>query len=260
MDAFRRWDARRRSPSFTAIRDAGPPVAWVAIAVAAGLTAVAALYVVGVDDPTTLVAVPLIAFVVVCLVDRDGWRVRLATAELAALQRERWTWGRLPTDPMTAEAWAAAHPDAPIPDRAAVLVTAGRAAAARGLIDGAVGTTPEDTVRLARMRLTIDAAIAGSPPDRRAIDAFERLSELAAVSEAERRYHRLSLAWSVAWFEIQARRPWRAAFAQSIRGLGPFRPPLRYVVFHAVQQLALPAAYVLAWLILTWLGIAPWQL
>jgi hypothetical protein len=241
-----------------AIRTAGPPVAWVAIAAAVGLIAVIVLWVIGVHDPATLVAVPFIAFVVVCIVDRDGWRIRMATAELAALQRQRWNWGRLPADPMTADAWLAAHPDAPLLDRAGTLVTAGRAREARALIETAVGATPEDAIRLERMRLTIDAALAGAALDQRAIDAFERLPELAAVSDAERRYHRLSLAWSVAWFEIQAHRPWRAAFADAVRGLGPFRPPPRYLVFHGVQQLALPIAYALALLIVTWLGIADW--
>ena len=104
--------------------------------------------------------------------------------------------------------------------------------------------------------MTIEAALAGVAPDRSAIAAFERLPQLATMAEPERRYQRLSLAWSIAWLEINAERPWRAALVDALRDLGSFRPPRRYVAFHAIQQYALPLAYVLAWLIVGWLGIA----
>lgn len=255
MEAFRRFDARRRSPSYRAIQLAGPPVRWLVAAGVVGLASVVVLALAGVRDPIVLVALPLIAFTVACLLDRVGWRIRMATAELAALQRMRWTRGRLPADPLSAEAWLVANPEAPVLDRVAVMVTAGRMAEARQLAAGAVATTPDDAVRLARMRLTVDAALAGVAPSRAAVEAFERLPELAAIAVPERRYQRLSLAWSIAWLEIHAKRPWRTALAQALRDLGPFRPPLRYVAFHAVQQFALPIAYLLAWLIVGWLGL-----
>jgi hypothetical protein len=255
VDALRRWDARRRSPSFKAIRLAGPPAAWLVGAGFIGLVAVVALFLLGVRDSTILIAVPAVAFAIACLIDRDGWRIRMATAELAALQRQRWTRGRLPADPISAEAWLTANPDAPAIDRAAALVTAGRLAEARQAIDGAIGATAEEVVRLARIRLTVAGAVGDAALDRQAIDAFDHLPELAQIPEAERRFHRLSLAWSVAWLQIRDERPWRPALAEALRGLGPFRPPAPYVAFHAVQQLALPIAYVLAWLIVAWLGI-----
>jgi len=254
----RRWNARRRSPSFRAIQNAGPPTAWLAVAGAAGLFAVVGLYVLGIHDRTTLIAVPFIALVAASVIDRDGWRIRLATGELADAQRRRWTWGRPPADQLSAETWLSTHVDAPLIDRASVLVTAGRPIEARVLLGQAVATTPEETVRLERMRLTIEAGLGEAALDEHAIDAFTRLPELAAISAPERRYHQLSLAWSMAWFQIHGHRPWRTAFADALRTLGPFRPPLRYLVFHAIQQLALPIAYLLAWLILGWLGIVDW--
>lgn len=257
MNAVRRWNARRRAPSFRAIADAGPPLAWVIVGGIASLPAVAGLELAGVRDVTTLLAVPFISFVIVCVLDRDGWRIRMGTAELASLQRQRWVLGRLPTDPLSAEAWLGAHPDAPLVDRAATLVTAGRNREARDLIEGAVGGTPEEAIRLARMRLTIAASLDETALDRRAIEAFERLPELAALPDAERRYHRLSLAWSTAWIDIHAGRRWRPALAAALRDLGPFRPPARYAAFHVVYQFALPMAYLLVLLIASWLGLVP---
>lgn len=256
MAFFRRVGARYRSPAFKAIRLAGPPVGWLVVAGLVGLAAVVALYVAGVHDSMLLVAVPAVAFTVACLLDRDGWRIRTATGELAAMQRQRWTGGRLAADAMSAEAWLATHPDAPVLDRVTMLLTAGRFPEARQLVDGAVGRTPEEIVRLARMRLTVRAAMGDASLDDAAIEAFERLPELADVAAPERRYQRLSLAWSAAWLRIRDRRPWRSALAEDLRELGPFRPPVRYLVFHAIQQLAFPIAYGLAWLIIAWLGLA----
>jgi hypothetical protein len=258
VEAIRRWNARRTSPSFRAIRLAGPPIAWLVVAGVAGVAGVVPLYLLGVHDPTTLIAVPPVAFAIACLADRDGWRIRLATAELAALQRQRWSRGRLPADPVSTAAWLAANPDAPVLDRAGVLVTAGRFTEARELAMSAVGSTPEEIVRLERLRLTIRGALGEASLDRPTVEAFDLVPELASLSGADRRFHRLSLAWSAAWLQIRADRPWRATFADVLRDLGPFRPPLRYAVFHAVQQLALPIAYLLAWLIVTWLGFTDW--
>jgi hypothetical protein len=256
VDRLRRFDARYRSPSFKALRLAGPPVRWLVAAGVAGLAAVIGLWFAGMREPAILIAVPALAFTVACLLDRDGWRIRMATGELAALQRSRWTRGRLPADPASAADWLAANPDAPALDRAAVLVTAGRFAEARALVDATSGATPEEIVRLARMRLTVAAAAGDTTLDPAAIEAFNRLPELAAVAEPERRYQRLSLAWSIAWLEIRADRPWRRAFTDALRPLGPFRPPARYVAFHAIQHCAFPIAYLLAWLILSSLGLA----
>lgn len=255
MDWLRGVNSRYRSPSFRAIRLAGPPVRWLVAAAVAGLVVVIGMSIAGIRQPTSLVAVPALAFAIACLLDRDGWRIRMATGELAALQRRRWTSGRLPADPMSAAAWLAANPEASPLDRAAVLVTAGRFAEAGAVIDSAIGETSEDVVRLARLRLTVAAATGVTALDPETVEAFERLPELALVTDAERRYQLLSLAWSMAWLQIRADGPWRPAFADALRRLGPFRPPWRYLLFHAIQQFALPIAYVLAWLIVSWLEL-----
>jgi hypothetical protein len=255
MDAIRRWNARRRAPSYKALMDAGPPTTWLAVAGAIALVVVGCLYALNVGDGTVLIAVPLVAFAVACFVDRRGWRIRMASAELATLQRDRWAFGDLPADRLSAEAWLRAYPSAPNLYQAAIMVMAGRPREARALVDEVVAQTPEDALRVARLRLTLDAQLGGAPLDRAAIEAFERMPELRVVTEAERRFHRLSLAWSRAWLQINANRPWRDDFASSLRALGPFKPPARFVAFHAIQQFALPVAYAMAWVIVAWLGL-----
>lgn len=255
MGVLRRFEARYRSPSFKAIRLAGPPIRWLAAAGVISLVVVIGFALVGIREPAILIATPAVAFAIACSLDRDGWRIRMATGELAALQRRRWTSGRLPADPLSAEAWLVAHPDAAALDRAAALVTAGRIEEARVVADAAVGENPEEVVRLTRMRLTVGAAAGDSALGPESVEAFGRLPELAVIAASERRYHLLSLAWSIAWLQIRADRPWRPAFAGMLRRLGPFRPPWPYFVFHAIQQFTLPIAYVLAWLIVSWLGL-----
>jgi hypothetical protein len=198
---------------------------------------------------------PFLAFVLVGLVDRDGRRIRMAMAEVAARQRERWRTGTIPLDPLSAEAWLAANPEAKAADRASVLVTAGRIPEALTLLDEAVGETPSETVGIARLRLTLDPGLTDDASGRTALERFERLPELAALPEDERRYHRVAAAWSIAWLAIRDGRPWRSAFADAIRHLGPGRVPLRYRVFHAIQQFAMAIAYVLALLIVTLIGL-----
>ena len=75
------------------------------------------------------------------------------------------------------------------------------------------------------------------------------MPELDTLLPAERRYHRLALAWFAAWLQIRDDRPWREQLAEAARDLGPFRPPARYIAFHAIQQFALPIAYLLSWMI-----------
>jgi hypothetical protein len=258
VNAIRRIKARRTAPAYRAIVDAGPSTASLVMSGAVALVVVVGLYAIGVHDRTLLIAVPLVAFIVACLADRDGWRVRMATAELAALQRNRWTQGTLPTDPISAEAWLQANPEAPGSYRSAAMVTAGRLPEARAMIDAAVAQTPEEALQIARLRLTIDARLGETALDRQGVEAFLRMPELSMVTEAERRYQRLSLAWSEAWILIHAGRTWRGGFLSSLRSLEPFNPPIRYVAFHAIQQFALPIAYGLAWLIVSSLGLTDW--
>lgn len=267
MEAVRRWDARRRTPSVKALQSAGPPTRWLVVAAVVGVLAVSALFVAGVRDGGILVWVPFVAFVIACAADRDGWRIRMATGELATAQRQRWTWGALPIDPLSAEAWLREFPEAPAPVRAGVLLTAGRPTDALALVEDVEGSTPEEAVHLARLRLTMTAvAAAGEDPDAAdepaggfdwdVIESFERVPALALLPPAAQRYHRLSLAFSLAWRAIRAGRPWREPFAAAIRDLGPFRPRAPHVLFHLTQQFALPIAYAAALLIVTALGLS----
>ena len=263
MQALRRWNSRRRSPSVKALQSAGPPTRWLIVAAIVGVLAVIALFVAGVRDGWILVWVPFVAILIACAADRDGWRIRMATGELATEQRRRWHWGPLPIDPLSAEAWLRTHPDAPTPVRAGVLLTAGRSTEALALLEDVEGATPEEVVHLARLRLTM--AIFGSPEDQSdeageafdwdRIEAFERVPELARLPPAAQRYHRLSLAFSLAWQAIQSGGPWRDPFAAAIRDLGPFRPRAVYVIFHATQQYSLPIAYAAAFLIVRAFGL-----
>jgi hypothetical protein len=219
------------------------------VAGAIGLVAVLVFWLAGVRDSTVLIALPLIAFAAACLVDGDGWRIRMATAELAHLQVKRWPYGRIPSDAATAESWLDANPDAPLIDRATVMVTANRLVEARDLLADEVASDALGAVRLARIRLTIMAALGERRIDAEASDTFARMPELGLVPPAERRYQRLALAWSAAWLQIRDDRPWREQLAETVRDLGPFHPPTRYIVFHGIQQFALPIAYLLSWMI-----------
>ena len=70
--AFRRWNARRRSPSMRALREAGPPIRWIVAAIPLALAAVIVLYVAGVENEAVLLAIPFVAFVLVGP-HRPGW-------------------------------------------------------------------------------------------------------------------------------------------------------------------------------------------
>jgi hypothetical protein len=238
-----------------AVRDAGPPLRWLLVAGVLWLPVVLALFLAGVRDGRVLVAVPLVLFVAVCAADRRGWRIRMATAELAARQRERWTWGRLPVDPVAADAWLRAHEDAPPEVRATVMATTGRHEEARNLLAGATPETPLDAVRIARLRILFAAEAADDHSITGALAELEGRPELRDVPVDEQRFQRLSLAWSIAWLRIHAGEPWRDDFADAVGPLAPFRVPLRYLIFHAIQQDALPIAYVLAFVIVTVLGL-----
>jgi hypothetical protein len=232
-----------------AMREAGPPIRWIVAAVPAAVLVVIVLYVVGVRNQAALLAIPFVAFVLVALIDRDGWRIRMAMSEVAGRQREHWRTGALPIDPPSADAWLSEHPDARPAERASVLVTAGRREEAIALLNAAVGDTPTETVGIARLRLTLDPSIDGDAAERTAFERLERIPEFAALPAEERRYHQLAASWSIAWLRIKRGAPWRRGFASAIRNLAPFHVSLRYRVFHVIQQFALPIAYLLALLI-----------
>ena len=255
MEAVRRFNSRRRSPSIRALRDAGPPIRWLIAAGGGSLLLVIVLFVVGVRDNRVLVALPFFVFVAVCAADRRGWRIRAATAEVAARQRERWQWGALPIDPLAADAWLAAHGDAPPEVRASVLATAGRHEEARALLERATPGTALDQVRLERLRILFAAEEAEDRSIDNALARLEQVPALADVPPDEQRYQRLSLAWSISWLRIHAGERWRDDFAEAVRPFAPFRVPPRFLVVHAIQQYALPIAYAGALLIVWIFGL-----
>jgi hypothetical protein len=255
VQAVRRFNSRRRSPSIRALRDAGPPIRWLIAAGVGSLLLVIVVFVVGVRDSRVLIALPFVVFVAVCAADRRGWRIRMATAEVASRQRERWQWGALPIDPLAAEAWLPAHADAPPEVRATVLATAGRPDEARALLERASPATALDQVRLERLRILFAAEAAEDHSIDDALARLDRVPALAEVPAEEQRYQRLSLAWSIAWLRIRAGERWRDDFASAVRPFAPFRAPARFVIVHVIQQYALPIAYAGALLIVWLLGL-----
>ncbi len=240
---------RRRLLPATArhlIADAGPPRLWVvgAFAVAAAL---------GIVLTYQRVSPPIIAVLVVLIVtipailDTDGWRIRLGMAWLALEQRRRMP--DLPRTPRAADRWLAQHTsnDSPLL-RASVLMIAGRNADARQALEAASRETAEDRARIERMRAALDGLETGALDPRPALAAIEELPEEL------RRYHRLSLAWSVAWVESTQRRPWRLAFSQASRGIRPSEIPTRILVGLSAYELLATLVVALVVLIALALG------
>jgi hypothetical protein len=246
VEAVRRWNARRRTPSARAMRDAGPPIQWLAIAAVLSVVPIVLFFAAGVEDVTPLLALPFLAFALVGRLDRDGWRIRLAMAELAIRQRAHWTWGTLPVDPVSTEAWLAAYPNAPPEARASVMATAGRYGDARALVAAAKADAPVGVVRLARLRIAFAAEDAGDHSIANALEVFDGTPELRELPPAEQRYQRLSLAWSMAWLRVRSGDAWRDELAAAVRAFAPFRVPMRVRVFLVIQQYALAIAYAVA--------------
>jgi hypothetical protein len=252
LSAVQRFKVRYRSPSFRALRDAGPPTSWLVIGAVLCAIPIALLYLAGVNNVASLLVVPFFVFVLIGWLDRDGWRIRMALSEVAWQQRRRWQWGTLPVDPATAETWLASYPDAPPEVRASVMMTAGRNADARVLLGGSEPEASADAIRFARLRILFAAE---DTEDHSIPNALERLEATPGFDDLpadERRYQRLTLAWSIAWLRIRSREPWRHDLAAAFRPMAPFRAPRRYRLFHRLQQYALAIAYIVA-LGVTWL-------
>jgi hypothetical protein len=81
--------------------------------------------------------------------------------------------------------------------RASALLTAGRPAEARAILDAHPIASLEDEARVARMRAAIDGLETGTLDPTAARAAIDRLGG------ADRRYHELSFAWSIAWVAVQ---------------------------------------------------------
>jgi hypothetical protein len=222
-------------------RDAGPPTPW---AVAAIVVAIPAWILLAAQDgigygPATILA--LVILTVPAIVDLDGWRVRLGMAWIGKEQRRRLR--RIPGTPAGAERWLEETAETSALTRASVLLTAGRLAEARELILTAPTETPEDRARAARMLAAVDGMEHGEIDPRAAIAAID------ALPDDQRRYHRLALAWSTAWIAAMNRRPWRHAFAEASRGIGPRDVPIGYLIWLTSQQLLLTLCFVLVLLI-----------
>jgi hypothetical protein len=234
------------------LRGAGPPIAWdlVALGVGAVLVAIA----VNLDGPIRAIVVGLafVVFSVPAALDRTGWRVRLAMSHLAMEQRRRAAGRDVPRTPAGADRWLARSAGEPADlTRASVLLTAGRTAEAREVVERFVPASPEDRARVARMRAAIDGLEDGI------LDTTPADEAIAALPADLQRYHRLSLAWSVAWVEAANGRPWRDRFAAAGDGLRWADVPPRYRLLHAAQELAVLAAGLGLILILVVLGWLP---
>ena len=239
---------RINAPGQRAMRGAGPPPIPTAVAIVGGVALAGVIWLVRYEDGPPWLAFGLIPGTLtaaLAVADRDGWRIRAAIATVGLEQVRRWGGaGSMPRTVAAAERWLAdpARADEPPLRRVSVMTVAGRWDAARAAL---MGIEPRDDIeRASRMRLlaVIDGRAAGridEAPVRAELDALD-------LPPAERRYQRLSLAWSQAWLDIVARRPWRRPFADAIRGLGPFALPARVRLIIAIQQLAAPIACVLA--------------
>jgi len=221
------------APARRLIRDAGPPTPWVLGAFVIG--GAVAIAVVASRDVGLAVAfaIILVAVTVPSLVDVDGWRCRLGMAWLGAEQRRRQA--DLPKTPAGADRWLARSDTSASPlTRASVELMAGRIPEARVLIEGAPRDTPEENARVARMLAAVDGLETGT------IDSRAAQAAIAVLPLDDRQYHLLALAWSTAWVDSTHGRPWRHAFAEASRGIGPGDVPLRSLLYFAAQELLAP--------------------
>jgi hypothetical protein len=145
------------------------------------LVLVIALYLAGIDNRLVLLATPFAVFVAVCFLDRTGWMIRMAIAELGVRQRERWRWGNLPIDSLGPRRGWRTHADAPPIARAPVLATAGRHDEARALVASATAELPQDALNLARLRILFDAEARDDHSVAGAVESLDATPELAAV-------------------------------------------------------------------------------
>jgi hypothetical protein len=215
------------------VRDAGPPTWQNLIAIVLASMIGAVLYVQPGLGLWPAIAVALLISATPAALDGDGWRIRRGMAWLAAEQRRRMT--DVPRTPAAADRWlAASGRSAPALTRASFLVMSDRLDEARALVDAFEPATAEDRARRERLVAAIDGLQSGAVDPRAALDAIE------ALPPDDRLYHRLSLAWSIAWVDASHRRPWRAAFARASRPIGLQGIPARFLVWQAIQELLLP--------------------
>ena len=123
----------------------------------------------------------------------------------------------------SAQRWLAdpSNADASGLERASALFMTGDAAAASAALDRYVPRDATEAAGLTRMRSVFRARETGVVD----MDAIRAATE--GLADGERRYQLTSAAFSQAWLDIEAGRPWRSAFAQAARTLGPHPVPLR---------------------------------
>jgi hypothetical protein len=218
------------------LRDAGPPTVWVVAAFVACAPILALASIATGASRLILVIASLAVLAVPSILDRDGWRIRIGMAWLAAEQRRRLqTPLKMPRTPAGAERWLEqpAASDAGL-TQASVLLIAGRTAEARRLVESHPVENPEDRARVARLLAAIDGLEQGR------VDPTAANAAIDALPTEARRYHRMSLAWSTAWVEGANKRVWRRAFAEASEGIGAAGIPVRYLAYGAFQELLAP--------------------
>ena len=240
---------RFRSPSGRAIRNAGPRDRDVAAGAILSVAVIAIGWLAGILRSVPWPAWMVIPFVIlsaVGLADADGLRIRRAMAFVAIEQRRRWTRGQIPATPSLAQRWLTdpSNVDASGLERASVLFITGDVAAATAALDTYVPRDATEVAGLTRMRSVFQARETGVVD----MDGIRAATE--GLAYGERRYQLTSAAFSQAWLDIEAGRPWRSAFAQAVRGLGPHPVPVHIALWIAVQELAAPIAVVLATVIM----------
>ena len=190
--------------------------------------------------------VALVTLTVPAILDLDGWRVRLGMAWIGKEQRRRMR--RIPGTVAGAERWLEDPAESSALTRASVLLTAGRLAEARELIVATPTETADDRARAARMLAAVDGMERGE------IDPGAAIAAIDVLPEDQRRYHRVALAWSTAWIAAMNRRPWRRAFAEASRGIGPRDVPVGYLIWLTTQQLLLTLCFVVVIVVARLLG------
>ena len=246
---------RLRSPAQRAIRDAGPPHALVIIGFAVSGLLILVGWLAGplADVPWPLWAlIPVAVLSLISFADRDGWNIRRAMAYVALEQRARWSSGPVPRTATGAQAWLddPAHADAEGLQKVSMLITLGNLAAGKAILDAYVPATAVQTAAVTRLRGYFAAL------ETRSIDMAPIRAASEGLGEDDRRYQLAAAAWMQALMDIEAHRPWRQRFADTVRDLGPFRVPGRILAFIGFQQLSAPIATAIATAIVA--GIAGW--
>jgi hypothetical protein len=172
-------------------------VSWLVAGAFVCIIPIAILYVAGVRNTLSLLTVPFLVFALVGWLDRAGRRIRMALAEVAWQQRQRWKWDTLPVDRVTAESWLATHPEAPVDVRASVMTTAGRDADARSLLDASSPAAAGNAFGFARLGILFAAEDAGDHSIARALEKLEATPEFDDLPADERRYQ--LLCWRGRW-------------------------------------------------------------